>query len=147
MPGTQWEQRAAIQAVLTDYALGVDRRDWALVSSCFAPDARADYGYVARGPASQIIATLEQIMPQFETTLHTLSNFAIDVRGDHAEATTYCLAHHRMRPSAEAPRQLLVVGVRYEDKLARVDGTWRITDRTVRMDWQSQYAVTIPGES
>lgn len=147
MQATQWEERAAIQAVLVNYALGVDRRDWALVASCFAPDARADYGYVARGPASQIIATLERIMPQFETTLHTLSNFSIELEGDHATSMTYCLAHHRLPPTEEAPRQLLVVGVRYEDRLAAVDGRWRITDRIVHMDWQSQYPVTVPGES
>jgi ketosteroid isomerase-like protein len=146
MQGTQWEERAAIQAVLVDYALGVDRRDWALVASCFAPDARADYGYVARGPASQIIATLQQIMPQFETTLHALSNFSIELQGDHAGAITYCLAHHRMKAIAETPRQLLVVGVRYEDELTRLDGRWRITKRIVHMDWQSQYPVTVPGE-
>jgi hypothetical protein len=58
-----------------------------------------------------------------------------------------CLAHHRLKATEEAPRQLLVVGVRYKDKLARVDGHWRITDRIVHLDWQSQYPVTVPAES
>ena len=146
MGSTRLEERAAVEEVLINYALGVDRQDWAGVASCFAPDARADYGYVARGPASQVIATLQQIMPQFETTLHMLSNFSINLQGDHADTMTYCLAHHRLRATGEAPRQLLVVGVRYEDKLTRTDGQWRITDRVVHMDWQSQYPVTVPGE-
>ncbi len=38
------EVRQDIAEVLVRYATGIDRRDWALLRSCFTDDCEADYG-------------------------------------------------------------------------------------------------------
>ena len=39
---------AAIRDVIDRYAIGLDRRDWELVRTCFAADCLADYGRTGR---------------------------------------------------------------------------------------------------
>ena len=66
-------------------------------------------------------------------TFHSLSNMLIDLKGDHAEAETYCTAYHEVA----GPDGLIemVVGGRYLDRLEKRGGEWKIARRLYVMDW------------
>ena len=67
---------------------------------------------------------------------HQPSNFVIDGDGDEATMSSYCTvvsASSRDNPFGE-PARITFQG-RYEDRLRRVDGAWRIAHRKIITDW------------
>jgi hypothetical protein len=133
--------RAAIQDVLTRYAHGVDRRDLAIVASCFAPGARYE-GSLGNGTIDIALDALRERMPRYRTTMHLLTNFLIELHGDAATSETYALVYHRLE--GEDEDEDFVVGVRYLDELARLADGWRITRRRTSMELQRWDAVRPP---
>ena len=125
--------RLAINDLVVSYACGVDRRDWQLVGSCFAPDA-----YVAgtrmQGPFREYFPFLQAAIEKYDRTTHFVGNHRASVQRDHASAETYTVAlHFWTDPSAVCHRMALAV--RYDDELERRDG-WRIVRRTVVAHWE-----------
>lgn len=125
--------RLAINDLMVSYACGVDRRDWRLVGSCFAPDA-----YVAgtrmQGSFAEYFAFLQAAMDRFDRTTHFVGNHWASVQGDHASAETYAVALH-FWTGASAESHRMAIAVRYLDRLERSD-RWRIVRRTVVADWE-----------
>ena len=124
--------RLAITDVLNLYARGIDRCDLETLRLVWWPGAIADYG---RGPGDAI-AWCEAIMGTLATMLrtqHLLSNITIIVRGDRAEAETYCQAYHEL-PGADGPTEM-VIGGRYLDEFEKRGGAWRIIKRRYVHDW------------
>ena len=68
--------RAAIQDLELTYARGVDRRDLALVASCFAPDCAYE-GALGRGTIGDALKTLEAAMARYASTLHHVGNVLV----------------------------------------------------------------------
>jgi uncharacterized protein (TIGR02246 family) len=124
--------RSAIRDLLFRYARGVDRRDLALVASCFTPDATYE-GSLGRGGIRTALAGLAEAMERYEGTMHFVGNQLIDLRGDEAASETYAVAFHRRTAGA-----LFVVAVRYLDDLVRADGAWRIRRRVVTREWERE---------
>ena len=133
--------RAAIQDVLLRYARGVDRRDVALVASCFTPDAGYD-GALGRGPIGDVLTRLGERMARYTSTLHFLGNQTIELAGDAARSATYALAHHVLPDGRHR-----VVAVRYCDDLVRAGGTWHICRRMVHREWERTDASAPPSSS
>jgi ketosteroid isomerase-like protein len=117
------------------YARGVDRKDFALVASCFTEDAQVAYGSVYTGDRAGLLAFLGEVLPAFRATMHFLGNHAAEIRGDVASAETYALAHHVLAAPGKE-RDLMVVAVRYLDELVRDGDVWRIRRRVVPFEWQ-----------
>lgn len=126
--------RAAIQELLARYARGVDRKDPAMVASCFAPGCAYE-GTLGRGTIEDVLPALEGAMARYAKTLHHLGTQAIELDGDTARVETYCLAHHEARDPTPG-RRFRTVAVRYEDTCRRVGGRWLIHARTVRAEWE-----------
>ncbi len=122
--------RAAIHDVLLRYARGVDRRDLALVASCFRPDAAYE-GTLGHGTVADALAALGPAMARYARTLHVLGNQTIELAGDSAESETYALAHHVLVDGRHR-----VVAIRYCDHLVRDGETWRIARRVVHREWE-----------
>lgn len=125
---------AAVARVMVHYAQGIDRRDWDLVRSCFAPDAYVK-GSSFEGPREEYLSTLFAGVERFPVTMHFIGNQDRRLDGDTAWTETYLIAHHFADPAGEV--ESIVLGVRYHDQLARQgDGTWAITRRDVHADWR-----------
>lgn len=133
--------RAAIHDLIMRYARGVDRRDLALVASCFAADAAYD-GSLGTGGIDVVLAALHERMPRYQTTMHFLTNPLIEVAGDVASCETYALVYHRVESEDDA--EDFIVGVRYQDDLARRPEGWRIVRRRTAMEFQRYDAVVLP---
>lgn len=121
---------AAIRRLHLRYCRGVDRMDWALVRSCYHPDAIDDHGAYSGG-VDGFIAWLEVGLPRFEATMHFTGNQLVEVSGDRAWAEHYAMAFHRVGATAAAAAHDLVINVRYVDRVERRDGEWRIARRTL----------------
>ncbi|MGO8949502.1 MAG: nuclear transport factor 2 family protein [Ktedonobacterales bacterium] len=67
----------------------------------------------------------------------------IAINGDHALGESYCLAHHLWKKDRK--RTLLVVSIRYYDKMVRSGDRWLFEERKLIIDWvdTSHYTVLV----
>jgi len=138
-----------IHRVLMRYARGIDRRDFALVASCYRPGATGDHGSF-KGPVEDFVAWVPGALERFDTTMHFLGNVLIDLNGPApatraerwvAHVETYCVAYHRLR-GVDVDS---IAGLRYVDRFERRDGSWRIADRCIVVEWNRRDEVDAPG--
>jgi hypothetical protein len=121
--------RLQINDLLIRYTRAIDTKDWALLDTCFTPDAHVDYtsaGGVA-GDYPKVRAWLEKALAPFPMTVHALANSIVEIDGDRATART--------------------VGAFYNDKLVWTDDGWKIRERieeTAFMDGSMPEALQIP---
>jgi len=129
-----WDRDRIARLPLT-YARGVDRRDWALVRSCFHDDAVIE-GSRMTGPVDAYLRDLEPAVARYVVTMHFMGNQLVDVDGDRGRCETYAVAYHWAVLPAGAPDEAnLVMAVRYLDSTVRVGKTWLIHHRHVDADW------------
>lgn len=125
---------AAIRDIQIRYCRACDRMDFALLRSCFHPDATTQYGYFG-GTVDDFIASAEQQLPYFVGTTHNTGNQLVEVSGDTAWAEHYTVATHRIAADEMGPERDLVTSVRYVDRLECRVGDWRIARRELVLDW------------
>lgn len=130
----------AIGRVLTRYATGIDRRDFAMVAACYHPGATDDHG-TFKGTVEEFIPWVQGRLESFDATMHFLGNVAIDLDGDVAHVETYCVAYHRLRGRDVDS----IAGLRYVDRFERRSGEWRIADRTIVVEWNRVDDIVSPG--
>jgi hypothetical protein len=134
---------AAVRRLLYTYCRGVDRRDLALVRSCYTPDAFDERG-VYEGGIDGLIRYLGMRLPQFERTMHLLANITADIQDEMAHAETYAIAVHRLPEAAARPKHDYVVGFRYVDDLIRGNGGWLIAHRRCVFEWAQTREIPHP---
>lgn len=122
------EDRLAIRERFDSYAEAVTRGHADDYLDCWTADG-------ARRGAGGECDGIEALRAHWEGIWKALAQMAfitqigsIDVDGDHADATSSCLETFRLRDGST--RQL--VGS-YEDRLRRVDGVWRFSERRYRI--------------
>jgi len=123
--------RAAVCRLPQLYALGIDRRDEAMVLSVFAPDAVLR-GALGEAAAHEYVPKLVAAVASYEATMHNITNQYSIVDGDDAAVWSYAVALHFEH--ADSGRADLGLGVQYRDQLRRTDRGWLVTAReTVRL--------------
>lgn len=122
-------QTQAIRDVIDRYAIGLDRRDWELVRTCFTEDCVADYGRTGSWTNREaLIDALDEIHREIGPSLHRLSNHYFEVEDDRARATTYLDAV--LKVEQHGFDLVHVIGT-YHDELRRTGDEWRISARRV----------------
>jgi ketosteroid isomerase-like protein len=128
----QFADHLAIQDVVTRYGRAVDDADWEALASCFAPGAHLRFPTrTLEGPAA-IVDFIQTATAHWRWQQHLLGSFDIRVNGDAAVSTCYLHATQVTQDEAEAP--LVTMGT-YRDRLARIDGQWRIVERWLEVGW------------
>jgi uncharacterized protein (TIGR02246 family) len=121
------ETRQEVADVLVRYATGIDRRDWALLRSCFTDDCDADYGDIGHWHgADEITAWMEQAHAACGPTLHRITNQTVARHGDVLAARSYVDAIVMGADNATGVR---AIGC-YDDELERSGDGWQIARRT-----------------
>ena len=134
----QPDARSAIEHIVYGYAERVDLGDFAGVAELFTharykgggPD---DPGVEGSAPVQQIF---ESMVRRYDDgtprTKHVTTNLIIDANEDAGAATTR--SYYTVFQQVDAtPLQPIIAG-RYHDEFARVDGTWRLTERVIFCD-------------
>ncbi|MCR2799353.1 nuclear transport factor 2 family protein [Microbacterium sp. zg-Y818] len=125
--------RARITDVIARYCRGVDRRDFALVRSCYHDDA-IDHHTGFTGPVDEYIEWIRVGLRRFPMTQHLIGQQLIELHGDVARCETYGMASHWSDGGDAAPADL-VTGFRYVDRMERRAGRWAIAERYAIRDW------------
>lgn len=125
------EDRAAIEQQMFTYARATDWLETVNHRRVFTDDC------VFASPHSgdkhgvdEVVAWMDEVLPQFEATQHLIGNISISFTGENtADAVSYVQAWHRYR---DRDRPDMVLWGEYHDRWVRVEGTWRIRERRVR---------------
>lgn len=134
--------RAEIADVVARYCRGVDRRDFALVRSCYH-DGAVDHHTGFTGPVEEYIEWIRRGLAQFAMTQHLVGQQLIELYGDVARCETYGMASHWSGPDAGEPADV-TTGFRYVDRMERRDGRWAIAERYAIRDWTRVDGVLMP---
>jgi len=120
-----------ITRVINAFGLHTDTHRWDKLEALFAPEVTVDYvslfgGSVQRMKAADLVGGWKKVIPQFTCAQHLITNHLIDVDGDSAFAETQVAALHTMVEPALAGKDAWTVGGRYEFRLRRLGGAWKI---------------------
>jgi len=120
--------RLEIQQLLVDYSTALDQRRFDDLDRVFTPDAYIDYRVTGGidGQYPEVKAWLAEVLPNFPAYSHMLGNFDIKFDGDMATSRAICF-----NPMVfdQEKKQILFVGIWYEDELTRTADGWRMTRR------------------
>jgi hypothetical protein len=130
-PGS--DDRTAIADLLHAYAFAIDDQAWERLLDVFAERCTADYGQFGSFESAQAVHDWMRDAHVGLTSQHAMANIVIDVDGDHATARSYVTV---TIVRTDTPSAMLRTGGEYRDRLARVDGSWRISERAYRTVWQ-----------
>ncbi len=122
--------RIRINELLTRYTVAIDTKDWALLDTCFTPDAHVDYTSSGgtKGPYPEVRVWLEKALAAFPRTQHFISNTTVTIEGDRAKSRTYVINPMGF-PKEDGSLHIFTVGAYYIDKLVKTEAGWRIADR------------------
>lgn len=134
--------RQEIERVLHAYCRGIDRRDLALVRSCYHDDATDRHGSFF-GTADAYVAWVDGLLARYRVTTHALNQITIEFAPtpDLAAVETYGLSVHRGDPAK--PHQNLAIAFRYLDRFERRAGVWKIASRVALGEW----SLRLPAEA
>jgi hypothetical protein len=132
------KDRLELTDLIHKYATGIDTRDWALFRSIFADQLFMDFSSYSGSPGSKMtgddwVAGCQRMLPGFDATQHSLSNFVFDIRGDEATVTVYMQAEHFIANKLGDNSHTL--GGYYVHKLRRGESGWRIHATTLQVLW------------
>jgi 3-phenylpropionate/cinnamic acid dioxygenase small subunit len=118
--------RQQISDALLRYATGIDRRDWPLFRTVFTNDCELDYGEIGswRG-VDEVTEFMQQAHAMAGHTMHRLTNQAISVDGDSAQARTYV---DSLIMLADNNSGVNAAGF-YDDDFVRTEQGWQIARR------------------
>lgn len=123
-----------VRALYT-WAVGVDTRDWPLLTSVLCPEFEYDYsshrpGSVGRISAQDWVANARRRFSTMQATQHSMTNPRVTVDGDHATCRMYVTAWHIAE--VEGIQDWCTIGGEYTNELRRTDGRWLIS--VLRLD-------------
>jgi hypothetical protein len=137
--------REQIRDRLHLYCKGIDRKDYALVRSCFADDHYHEHG-AFKGSPDEFVSAIQVLLGKIPATHHSISNVHISFSEDGKRATTEAsfVAYHLLEaghedgfpvPTHGKATDWIVAG-RYLDEMELRDGTWLIVKRLGVHDWE-----------
>jgi hypothetical protein len=124
--------RQEIVDVVARYCRAVDRRDFALLRTCYHPDA-VDRHTGFSGGIEEYVTWLGEVLARYSVTQHLLGQQLVEIDGDVARCESYGVATHRGGPGE--PELDFTSGFRYVDRMERRGGVWRIAERLAIRDW------------
>jgi ferredoxin len=138
--------RQQICEVLYRYASSVDYKDFATLRSLFTDDAHGVYMTVADlTGADEIVKWIDGMTADKSWQHHKLTVYHVDFTGpDEASALTYHTSH---QTDVGDDSTVTLIVARYRDKLRRVGGTWKITEKIMEPGWMEQRRLPSPDAS
>jgi hypothetical protein len=139
--------KLAIAEAYSNYATGLDTKNWALVRDCFCDQVLIDYGSISEptgGPdvprkADDWLEHLKGTLTGFDMTQHSITNHRYQFKGDTVQCTAYLVAEHLMfddpaMPLANGDQFITVAGF-YTNDYVQDNGQWRIAKSMLAVTW------------
>jgi SnoaL-like protein len=137
----QLEDRVQISEQVIKYAMGVDRRDWAMFADCFTDLVYADFsgGGIPAATVSRadLVARVSAALDGFTATQHISPNHVIEFESsdpDRAICYSYMYAQHLLTGSDNGEFYLLRGS--YTNHMVRTAGGWRIERIIQHRSWE-----------
>jgi SnoaL-like domain len=133
----------SIRATIERYFFAVDSKNLEALLHCFTSDAQAEYHCgtaehrVIIG-GEEICADVYAGCGRFASSSHCVANSSVEILDDFADTDTFAVAHVLMGGN------MLVRGLRYQDRLRRTPNGWRIHLRKHAPQWQYEIAAQPP---
>ena len=130
----------SVRRLARTYALGIDRRDEALVQSLFTDDAVVA-GSLGMSAASEYVPKLVAGASRYAVTMHNITNqYVTNVADDSGDLIvhSYAVALHFGSDDngvGDAALADLAMGVEYRDRVRRTDAGWLISHRNTVARW------------
>jgi ketosteroid isomerase-like protein len=137
----QLEDRAALKALVDTFSILADRKDVQRQLLLFTEDATVESrtggapGSPLRG-RKQIGDAFSGFLANFQTVYHINGQQAVDLHGDRATGTSYCLVVLIGNENGKAIKTTM--GVTYDDEYVRRGGTWLIAKRVSHFTWRDR---------
>ncbi len=132
----------AIEAVLVNYANGLDRRDFEMVRNCFHDDVQAEYSGTELAPGVDAVIRHVSPLRGFRSSLHFIGNIQVAVNGDEADSSCRAIAY--LVPGDDPVSDVLTMrALTYDDHWVRTTAGWRIDRRRHVPEWSAQVPVTM----
>ena len=135
------EDRIQISEQVIKYAMGVDRRDWAMFADCFTDPVDADFsgGGAPAAPVSRadLVGRVSTALSGFTATQHISPNHVIEFDAsdpDRAICHSYMYAQHLLRGSGNGEFYLLHGS--YTNHMLRTTDGWRIEGIIQHRSWE-----------
>jgi hypothetical protein len=135
----QLEDRTQISETVIRYALGVDRRDWDMLSACFTDPVHVEFGLsglTADLRRADLVELIRSALSGFAATQHLSPNHLIEfsaIDPDRAICQSAMYAQHYLENS-QAGDFYLARGS-YASHLVRTPAGWQIESLIQRASW------------
>jgi hypothetical protein len=127
--------RLDIQDLVTAYSYAIDFHEWNDLDDIFTADATLDF--TATGGESGDLTTMKdwlaRTLTMFAGHQHLVATSSVTLDGDCATGRSVC--HNPMYLDVDGRRQVLFVGLWYEDEFVRTTLGWRIRSRRQRIGY------------
>ena len=134
----------------SDYAQGIDSKNWNLVRACFADEILIDYGdlSVSSGPpevprrADDWMSSLQAVINGFDVTRHAITNHRVHVdESGMISCRAYLSADHVIYPDPEvriiSAQDVVTVVGEYNNYYELIAGSWKIVKSELNVEWTS----------
>ena len=142
---TQLEElldRAAVVDLVSNYATGLDARDWILWRGVFLDEVLFDLeSWSSRKPqlleTDRVVKSQARIFSELSVTQHFIGNHRVTLNGDNARCLAHMRAEHWINTNAEAQAEKESEDARtkrytmfgyYDHKLIRTGTGWKIAE-------------------
>ena len=153
-----------IQRTFSEFAAGIDLRDWKLYRSVFTEEIDVDYssyraGSVARMAADDWVGRARRLFPGLDASQHFLSNLhltplppadgtpgTVGATADLVQARMYVRAEHALKN--DDGDDMFTIGGYYVDRLIRSRAGWRICSVALTVLWNTgnRHILTLAAE-
>lgn len=130
--------KQAIYGQMCRYIQACDRCDVDLLKSVFHQDGTVRFGIFDGNAIEFAEYDIPFIKDNLLMSWHRISNVTIELNGNRATAESYMLGN----ASASTPNGVINCpdGMRYTDIWEKREGMWRMSSRSLIMDWNAAWA-------
>ncbi len=130
--------KLAIAEAYSNYATGLDTKNWAMVRDCFCDQVLIDYGSISEptgGPdvprkADDWLEHLKGTLTGFDMTQHSITNHRFKFGEETGSCQAYLTADHIIFPNPEMPlampEDVVTVVGEYTNQYRREGADWKI---------------------
>jgi len=141
------EDQAAIKYLVDTFSNLADDKDVAGQMPLFTEDATVDtyFGdtlFASMRGREEIGKVFSGFIANFEALYHINGQMTVDIDGDRASSTHYCLVV--LVSDEQGKKSKNFNGVIYKDEYVRRDGQWLIAKRLARFTWRDVSELVVP---